>query len=83
MAGIDNGKEFISFEELDEIIFLLKKASDFDLTGYSKSSLKRRIERFLIVEKMDLLDLKKCHSEHTWFRKLFHARAGRQCNRNV
>lgn len=48
----------IEFEDLEEIIYLLRNISEFDLSGYSKSSLKRRVERFLQVEKMDLVDLK-------------------------
>ena len=58
MVKLDNLSSFIDFVELDEIIYLLKNASGFDLSGYSKSSLKRRIERFIAVEKMDTLDLK-------------------------
>src|SRR5690606_9498492 len=57
MAGISKGF-FIEFEDLEEIIYILKNISEVDLSGYSKSSLKRRVERFLQVEKMDLVDLK-------------------------
>ncbi|MFZ4863848.1 CheR family methyltransferase [Sphingobacterium sp. Mn56C] len=57
MVRLENNN-FISFEELDEIVYLLRNISDFDLSGYSKSSLKRRVERFMSVEKMDLVDLK-------------------------
>ncbi|MBD1430858.1 MULTISPECIES: CheR family methyltransferase [Sphingobacterium] len=57
MAGIKN-TILIEFEELEEIIYLLQNISEVDLSGYSKSSLKRRVERFLQVEKMDLVDLK-------------------------
>ena len=49
---------FIEFQDLEEIIYLIRNISEFDLSGYSKSSLKRRVERFLQVEKMDLVDLK-------------------------
>lgn len=48
----------IEFQDLEDIIYLLKNISEIDLSGYSKSSLKRRVERFLQVEKMDLVDLK-------------------------
>lgn len=57
MAGVRN-IFLIKFEDLEEIIYILRNISEFDLSGYSKSSLKRRIERFLQVEKMDLVDLK-------------------------
>ena len=53
-----NNNAIIEFEELEEIIYLLQNISEFDLSGYSKSSLKRRVERFLQIEKMDLVDLK-------------------------
>lgn len=48
----------ISFDELEEVIYLLRMSSDFDLSNYSKSSLKRRIERLLALQQMDLVDLK-------------------------
>lgn len=48
----------ITFEDLDDIVYIIKMSSDFDLSGYSKSSLKRRLERVLILEKIDLVDLK-------------------------
>lgn len=57
MAGI-KGINLIEFEDLEDVIYLLQNISEFDLSGYSKSSLKRRVERFLQVEKMDIVDLK-------------------------
>lgn len=48
----------ITFEELDEVVYLLKKVADYDLSGYSKSSLKRRVQRLMGIESMDLVDLK-------------------------
>lgn len=48
----------ITFQELQEIVELLGKVSGFDLSGYSKSSLKRRIQRILDLEQMDVVDLK-------------------------
>jgi chemotaxis protein methyltransferase CheR len=48
----------ITFEELDEVVYLLKKVADYDLSGYSKSSLKRRVQRLMGIENMDLVDLK-------------------------
>lgn len=57
MVRVSNSS-FIEFQDLEDIIYLLQNISEFDLSGYSKSSLKRRVERFLQVEKMDLLDLK-------------------------
>ncbi|QBQ42403.1 CheR family methyltransferase [Sphingobacterium psychroaquaticum] len=48
----------ISFAELEEIVVLLQNASGFDFSGYSKSSLKRRIQRIMDLERMDVVDLK-------------------------
>src|SRR5690606_28579686 len=53
-----NHDHSISFDELEEVIYLLRMSSDFDLSNYSKSSLKRRIERLLALQQMDLVDLK-------------------------
>lgn len=48
----------ISFQELQDIVELVGKVSGFNLTGYSKSSLKRRIQRVMDIEQMDVVDLK-------------------------
>src|SRR5690606_9943518 len=48
----------ITFQELQDIVELLGKVSGFDLSGYSKSSLKRRLQRILDLEQMDVVDLK-------------------------
>ncbi len=49
---------YIDFRELEDIIDILQKTSGFDLTGYSKASLKRRIQRVMSLEGMDVVDLK-------------------------
>lgn len=48
----------ISFQELQEVIELMSKVSGFDLSGYSKSSLKRRIQRVMDLQSMDFVDIK-------------------------
>lgn len=48
----------ITYEDLSEIILLVKNVYDMDLSGYSKASLKRRVIRFMELEKLDLLGLK-------------------------
>lgn len=48
----------IRFEELEDLIYLLKNVSDYDLSGYTKTSLKRRVQRIMALEKMDFMDLK-------------------------
>lgn len=57
MVELNHNKN-ISFEELEEVLYLLRMSSDFDLSNYSKSSLKRRVERLLALQQMDLVDLK-------------------------
>lgn len=51
-------KHQVSFEELEEIIMVIKNLSDFDFKGYTRSSLKRRIQRVMGINNMDFVDLK-------------------------
>lgn len=53
-----NTNHTISFAETDEVVVLLKNTSDFDLTGYTRSSLKRRLQRVMGINDMDIVDLK-------------------------
>ncbi len=48
----------ITFAQLEEIIELLSHISGFDLSGYSKSSLKRRIQRVMDLDKLTLHEMK-------------------------
>ena len=58
MVKLDGESSHISFEELEEIIVLLRQVSGFDLSGYTRSSLKRRLERVMGLALMDFIDLK-------------------------
>lgn len=58
MAKLEGDSAFITFEELEEIIGLLRQLSGFDLSGYSRSSLKRRVQRVMGLDCMDFVDLK-------------------------
>ncbi|MCL7988129.1 protein-glutamate O-methyltransferase CheR [Sphingobacterium sp. lm-10] len=58
MVKLDGESSHISFEEIEEIIVLLKQVSGFDLSGYTRSSLKRRMERIMGLDNMDFIDLK-------------------------
>lgn len=49
---------YITFDELEEIVNLFANVSGFDLSGYSRASLKRRVQRVMDLEAMDLVDLK-------------------------
>ena len=48
----------ISYPELQDIVELMGKVSGFNLSGYSQSSLKRRVQRVMDLQHMDLVDLK-------------------------
>lgn len=48
----------ISSQELQDIVELMGKVSGFNLSGYSKSSLKRRVQRVMDLACMDLVDIK-------------------------
>lgn len=48
----------LSYQELDGLIFLIKKIHDFDFSLYSKASLKRRFEHLLMKNQWDLFDIK-------------------------
>ncbi|WP_166335416.1 CheR family methyltransferase [Sphingobacterium chungjuense] len=58
MVKLKGEPAYLSFEELEEIIGLLRQTSGFDLSGYSRSSLKRRIQRVMGLDRMDFVDLK-------------------------
>jgi chemotaxis protein methyltransferase CheR len=48
----------ISFEQLQDIIDIVNKIYEFDLNGYSRSSLKRRVLRIMQLHNLSLYDLK-------------------------
>lgn len=58
MVKLDDDSFQISFNELEEIIILVRHVSGFDLSGYSRSSLKRRLERVMGLALMNFFDLK-------------------------
>ncbi len=48
----------LTFEELEEIIDVLNNLHGFDVSGYTRSSLKRRVARIMELNKLNLLELK-------------------------
>ncbi len=70
MAELRNSYD-ISFPEIEELIFLLKNVSDFDLSGYTRSSLKRRIQRIMNLEALDFVDLKNAIINISGFQQFF------------
>ena len=61
----------ISFDQLQEVMVVLKNVSDYDLSGYTRSSLKRRVERILNLEQMDIVDLKNALINTEGFKQYF------------
>ena len=50
--------DFLTTPQLDELIALVKKIHGFDFSDYSKASLKRRLQRIMMLKKMEFYDLK-------------------------
>ncbi|MDM1294912.1 protein-glutamate O-methyltransferase CheR [Sphingobacterium sp. N143] len=48
----------ITFEELEEIITVVKNLHGYDISGYTRSSLKRRVTRIMELNKLNLSGLK-------------------------
>jgi len=51
-------KENISTAQLTELVDLIKKIHGFDFSGYTKASLKRRVDRVMMIKKLGFYDLK-------------------------
>jgi chemotaxis protein methyltransferase CheR len=50
--------ETITYEQLSELINLIKHTHGFDFGDYSSASLKRRVTRIMQLQKLDLFDLR-------------------------
>jgi len=48
----------VTFENLEELVALVDNVHDFDLDGYSRASLKRRVSRILALYHLDFAGLK-------------------------
>lgn len=48
----------LSAEQIAELIDLVKKVHGFDFSNYSKASLKRRLNRVMMIKKLEFYDLK-------------------------
>jgi chemotaxis protein methyltransferase CheR len=51
-------KVIITTSQITELIDLVKKVHGFDFSGYTKASLKRRIDRIMQLKKLSFYDLK-------------------------
>jgi len=69
MAKLTNSH--ITFHELGEVLEILSHISGLDLSGYSKSSLKRRIQRIMDLDNLNIHELKDAiinrDGFHTYF----------------
>jgi len=50
--------ETITYEQLADLVELVKHTHGFDFSNYSTASLKRRVTRIMQLQKLDLLDLR-------------------------
>ena len=48
----------ITFEQVEEIIVLVRKVYGFDLGGYSRASIKRRMVRIMLIKNFTVFELK-------------------------
>ncbi len=51
-------KELISDEQVEEIIVMTRSLYGFDFDGYSRASLKRRLNRIMVLKKYEYFDLR-------------------------
>ena len=59
LESLRNGTaETITFEQLEEVIFLVNQVYGFDFFEYSRASLKRRVTRLMDLSRLSLFDLK-------------------------
>ena len=58
MIKLQEPVETISYEELTELVGLIRNIHGFDFSGYSSASLKRRVTRIMQIQKLNLFDLR-------------------------
>lgn len=60
--------ETITYEQLSDLINLIRHIHGFDFSGYSAASLKRRVTRIMQLQKLDLFDLRTLlTNDHDYF----------------
>lgn len=55
---IDTTGTMLTFEELEEIVEVVKNLHGYDISGYTRSSLKRRVTRIMELNKLNVTELK-------------------------
>lgn len=55
---IDTTVTMLTFEELEEIVEVVKNLHGYDISGYTRSSLKRRVIRIMELNKLNHIELK-------------------------
>ncbi|WAC42504.1 hypothetical protein [Pedobacter sp. SL55] len=51
-------KDLITDEQVEEIVVITRNIYGFDFEGYSRASLKRRLDRVMLLKRMDFFDLR-------------------------
>ncbi|SOD18282.1 CheR family methyltransferase [Pedobacter xixiisoli] len=51
-------KELITDEQVEEIVIITRNIYGFDFEGYSRASLKRRLDRIMLLKRLDFFDLR-------------------------
>jgi len=68
---LENLPETITFNELEQLIHLVNQVHGFNFKGYSGASLKRRVTRFMQLQKLNLFDLRTLLTNEASFFELF------------
>lgn len=55
---MSNHATHITLEQLDELIYIIKKVHGFDFSNYTQASLKRQITKVLQLQKLSVFDLR-------------------------
>lgn len=61
----------ISFEEIEQLVQLIKNVHGFDFSNYSAASLKRRVARIIQLQNLSLFDLKSLLTNDTDYFEYF------------
>lgn len=60
-------KDTITDEQVEEIIVITKNIYGFDFAGYSRASLKRRLNRVMLLKRLDFFDLRSTLTNNSDF----------------
>ena len=60
-------KDLITDEQVEEIVVITRNIYGFDFEGYSRASLKRRLDRVMLLKRMDFFDLRSTLTNNSDF----------------